>query len=457
MRVSISILFFLIASCIVHAQPKGEVIDGVVAVIGENMILKSAIEEQYANYLTSGKPVTEGTRCELFEELMFSKLLLSQAKEDSLYVTEDQIEGEIDRRLRYFINQFGSKEKLEEFYEKSVDEIKLEFHDPIQDQLMTQRMQEQITGSVEIAPGEVKVFFEEIPRDSLPEISAQVELAQIVRKPPLNEGEREKARQKLLSFRERIMNGEDFGTLAYLYSEDPGSARENGDLGFMSRAELVPEFAAVAFNLEKNEVSGVVETEFGFHLIKMVERNGQKVNVRHILVTPKIVNSDLQTAKTFLDSIKGNIQKIDTLTFYDAAIKYSQDKDTRYSGGTIVNPLTGAATFEMEQVSQIDPSLYLMLDKLKVGDIAGPEITQLRDGSRAYRLVKLTNVTEAHTANLKQDYQFIQNMALINKRDEVMNQWIKSHVNRFYLKVDDSFSTCAFKYDWTVSSVEKKD
>ncbi len=441
------------------AQGDENLVDGVVAVIGENMILKSEIEEQYASFLQSGKPVNDNTRCELFEELLFSKLLLGQAEEDSLFVGEDQINSEIDRRLRYFISQFGSKEKLEEFYEKSVEEIRIEFHDPIQEQLMTQRMQEQISGNASVSPGEVRAFYDEIPKDSLPEISAQIELNQLVRKPPINEGERDKARNKLLEFRKRIVEGEDFGTLAYLYSEDPGSARENGQLGFMSRSELVSEFAAVAFNLEKEEVSGVVETEFGFHLIKMNERSGQKVSVSHILISPKVVSGDLLAAKYFLDSMKNSIQTIDTLTFELAATLFSEDKETRFSGGIIVNPLSGSAKFEMEQVSQIDPSLYLMIDKLKVGDIAGPELAQMRDGSRVYRIVMLKDVTDAHTANLKQDYQFIQTLALNKKQSEVMNEWISSHVNRFYLKVDERYNTCKFKYNWisTTAKADKKD
>ena len=441
------------------AQGDENLVDGVVAVIGENMILKSEIEEQYASFLQSGKPVNDNTRCELFEELLFSKLLLGQAEEDSLFVGEDQINSEIDRRLRYFISQFGSKEKLEEFYEKSVEEIRIEFHDPIQEQLMTQRMQEQISGNASVSPGEVRAFYDEIPKDSLPEISAQIELNQLVRKPPINEGERDKARNKLLEFRKRIVEGEDFGTLAYLYSEDPGSARENGQLGFMSRSELVSEFAAVAFNLEKEEVSGVVETEFGFHLIKMNESSGQKVSVSHILISPKVVSGDLLAAKSFLDSMKNSIQTIDTLTFELAATLFSEDKETRFSGGIIVNPLSGSAKFEMEQVSQIDPSLYLMIDKLKVGDIAGPELAQMRDGSRVYRIVMLKDVTDAHTANLKQDYQFIQTLALNKKQSEVMNEWISSHVNRFYLKVDERYNTCKFKYNWisTTAKADKKD
>ena len=430
------------------AQPSGTQIDGVVAVIGESMILQSEIEAEYQELLTSGTPVNSNSRCEVFENLLFNKLLLSQAEDDSLYPPDGQIDDEIDRRLRYFINQFGSLEKLEEFYEKSIDEIKIEFQDPIKEQLMIQSMQQNIMGEVEVSPGEVKTFYTDIPGDSLPEINAQFEIAQIVRKPPVSEEQKLKVRAKLESIRERVINGEDFGTLAYLYSEDPGSARENGELGYMGRGELVPEFAGVAFRLEKNEVSEIVETDFGYHIIKMIDRKGQQINVRHILMIPKIQATDLIAAKTYLDTLFTNITQYDSLTFENAAILFSEDKDSRNNGGLIINPMTGSAKFEMDQISQVDPSLYLIMDKLEVGKMAGPEITQLRDGSRAYRLVKLISVVEAHKANLKQDYQLIQNMALVNKQNLYVNKWIANKVGDFFIKVDESYKTCEFKYDW---------
>jgi peptidyl-prolyl cis-trans isomerase SurA len=441
-----SFLFSLAA----FAQPNPKQIDGVVAVIGDAMILQSEIEDQYQEYLTSGKAADKNTRCDLFETLLFNKLLLSQAEEDSLYPSESQIQDEIDRRLRYFIQQFGSVERLEEFYEKSVDEIKIEFHDPIEEQIMIQNMQQKVSGEVEVSPKEVRDFYQNIPQDSLMEINAQFEIAQIVRKPPINEKQKAKVRTKLESIRQRVLAGEDFGTLAYLYSEDPGSARENGELGFMSRGELVPEFAAVAFSLDIGEVSGLVETDFGYHIIQPIERKGQQVNVRHILMTPKIQATDLTTAKEFLDTLKQNITQFDSLNFENAAILYSEDKDSRNNGGVMINPITGGAMFEMDQISQVDPSLYLIMDKLEVDKIRGPEMTQLRDGTRAYRLVKLLNVTEAHTANLKQDYQLIQGMALNKKQSESINLWIEGKVDNFFIKVDPSYKTCTFKYNWIV-------
>lgn len=447
LKLVVPILLLLLALK-VAAQPGPKQIDGVVAVIGESMILQSEIEEEFQEVLSNGSDVTKNTRCEVFETLLFNKLLLSQAIEDSLYPAESQIQDEIDRRLRYFIQQFGSVDRLEEFYEKTVDEIKIEFHDPIRDQLMIQSMQQNISGQVEVSPKEVRTFFDNIPKDSLPEINAQFEISQILRKPPVSEQQREIVINKLEGIRERIIGGEDFGTLAYLYSEDPGSARQNGELGFMSRGELVPEFAAVAFSLEKDEVSTIVKTDFGYHIIKLIERKGQQVNVRHILMSPKIQSSDMKTAKEFLDSIKININKYDSLPFENAAILYSEDKESRNNGGLMTNPMTGSSKFEMDQISQVDPSLYLIMDKLEVDKIVGPEVTQLRDGSRAYRLVKLNSVTDAHIASLKQDYQLIQNMAMANKQGEVTNEWIKKKVSNFFIRVDDSFKTCEFKYNW---------
>ena len=448
LRYKILILLFILPFGLLAQPEKDNQIDGVVAVIGTAMILQSEVEEQYEEYIKNGKSVNGNTRCDVFETLLFNKLLLSQAEEDSLYPGEAQISEEIERRLRYFIQQFGSIEKLEEFYEKSVEEIKIEFQDPIEEQLMIQTLQQQITGSVEVSPGEIREYFENIPSDSLPEISAQFEIAQIVRKPPINEAEKLKVKAKLGSIRDRVVNGEDFGTLAYLYSEDPGSARENGELGFMGRGELVPEFAARAFTLDVGEVSEIVETEFGFHIIQLIKRQGQQINVRHILMSPKVQSVDMIAAKGFLDTLLINIKSHDSLSFENGAILFSEDKESRNNGGLMVNPMTGSSKFEMDQISQVDPSLYLIMDKLKVEEIRGPEMSQLRDGSRAYRLIKLISVVEAHRASLRKDYQLISNMTQSKKQSEVVNEWISGKVGNFFIKVDENYRTCEFKYDW---------
>lgn len=447
MRILSGILFFFMVSQVV-AQPTGTIIDGVVAVVGKNAILKSEIDQQFKAMKEQGKTIDDNTPCKIFEDQLFAKLLLSQAEEDSVIIPDDQVEQEMERRLRFFINQFGSREKLEEFYEKSIEEIKLEFKAPITEQMLIEKMKNNIVGKVSVSPAEVKAFYRSLPGDSLIELPAEIEVAQIVRKPPVNEKEIEKTRQKLEELRLRVIKGEDFGTLAYLYSEDPGSARQNGELGFMNRGDLVPEFAAVAFSLDKGEVSGIVETDFGLHIIQMLERKGQSLNCRHILLTPRVQGKELMSARSYLDSIKNFIQVIDTLSFEQAALRFSDDKETRFNGGLIINPLTGDTKFEMDQISQIDPSLYLSLDKLKPGEMAGPEIAQMRDGSKVYRLIYLKSVKEAHTINLSEDYQRLQQMTLSKKQRETMNDWIKERADSFYVRVDEVYSSCPFRFNW---------
>ncbi|MCB0483502.1 MAG: peptidylprolyl isomerase [Flavobacteriales bacterium] len=430
------------------AQRPGTLVDGVIAVVGKNAILKSDVEQQLKAMQDQGKKLNDNTACEVFEDLLFAKLLLNQADEDSVSIPEDQVEQEMERRLRFFINQFGSKEKLEEFYEKSIEEIKQEFRAPITEQMLVEKMKGGITSKVSVSPAEVKAYFTAMNKDSLLELPAEIEVAQIVKKPPVNEAEIEKTRQKIEELRQRVIAGEDFGTLAYLYSEDPGSARQNGELGFMNRGDLVPEFAAVAFSLDKGEVSTVVETDFGLHIIQMLERKGQTVNCRHILMAPHVQGKDLMTARTFLDSIKKLILTVDTLNFELAALRFSEDKETRYNGGLIINPLTGDTKFEMDQISQIDPSLYLSLDKLKPGQIAGPEIAQMRDGSKVYRLIYLKSVREAHTINISEDYQRLQQMALVQKQRDALNDWIVEKSSNFYVRLEDTYSSCPFRFNW---------
>ena len=430
------------------SQDKDQVIDRVIAVIGDDIILQSDLENQFINYQVSGQPVTNNTRCELFEELLFQTLLLSQAKADSIEVTKAQVESEIDRRLRYFISQIGSPEKLEEFYGKPIVEIREEFRELIRDQLLVQSMQSNITADVKVTPAEVRDFFNSFPKDSLPYINAELEVAQIVKAPPISKEERERVKAKLQSLRDRVMKGESFGTLAYLYSEDPGSAKQNGSLDFMTRGQLVPEFAAVAFNLNPGEVSDIVETEYGYHLIQGVEKRGEQAHVRHILMIPKTAPADLVKAKLYLDSISGLMQKYDTLTFGRAATLYSTDKDTKNNDGMMVNPVSGTTKFELDQISQIDPGLFFVVDKLKVGEISKPEQMDKADGGQAYRLVKLISYVEPHRATLKQDYQRVQDVALIGKQEKIVREWVDKKIGGVYIQINDDFETCPFRNTW---------
>ena len=430
------------------AQPEPMPIDGIIAIVANRIVLQSDLEEQFTQFAQSGNTVNENTRCKLFEELLFQQLLVNQAKVDSLQVSEEEIQNEINRRLQFFVQQVGSEKKLEEFYGKSIVEIKAEFHDLIEDQLYVQRMQGEITSSVTVTPKEVKEFYKNIPQDSLPYINSEVEIAQIVVEPPVSEAEKQATIDRLEGFRKRIIEGEDFGTLAYLYSEDPGSAKRNGELGFLTRGQLVPQFAAAAFSLQPGEVSEVVETEYGFHIIQMIERKGQKLNARHILVTPEITPEDMVAAKNMLDSIRMQITSIDTITFADMAKKYSDDEQSKQSGGKMMNMATGEPKFQMDELNQIDPGLFFVMDKMEPGDISKPVLKQNDDGSKVYRIVKLLSISEPHRANLKDDYERIQQAARAEKENKIIADWMANKIKSTYVKIDEEYNTCSYDYDW---------
>ncbi|MDQ3191622.1 MAG: peptidylprolyl isomerase, partial [Bacteroidota bacterium] len=284
--------------------------------------------------------------------------------------------------------------------------------------------------------------FNRIPKDSLPLISSEIEIAQLVANPKVSEESKAEAKEKISTIRERVIKGESFSTLAILYSEDPGSSKKGGELGFVERGSFVPEFEAVAFKLKPGAVSPVIETQYGFHFLELIERRGEKINIRHILISPKIAPEDLMMARDYLDSIRTLILNTDTLDFADAASLYSDDKETKFNGGLIINPQTGTTAFEADQ---IEPSLFFTIDKLKVGEISTPVKMQVPGGKQAYRLLYLKKRTEPHRANLKDDYQKIQEAALNEKKQKVVEEWINKKLSNTYFKLNDEYKTCTFE------------
>lgn len=419
------------------------VVDQIVAKVGNYIILQSDVEAQYQQYKAQGFPATAETRCQIFEDLLFQKLLLNQAELDSVEVTETQVEGELDRRVRFFIEQIGSEKKLEEYYNKSILEIKAEFKTLIRDQLLVQTMQGKITEAIKATPSDVRNFFDKIPKDSLPLIGSEIEVAQIVKKPPVSPEEKRVAREKIEQLKLRIEKGEDFGTLAILYSEDPGSAKNGGELGFFGRGAMVPEFEAVAYKLKGKEVSEIVESPYGFHIIQLIERKGEQINARHILISPKINTADHLKAQQFLDSLVEKIQK-DSISFENAALKYSDDEESKNNGGLMINQMNNSTKFE---ASQLDPSVFFVIDKLKVGEISKPALMQ-NGSSKAYRILKLKSRTEPHRANLKDDYQKIQEMALQDMQDKAIEKWIRRKKQNIYIQIGPDFKNCNFSEVW---------
>jgi len=430
---------------VMRAQNNDTIIDGVMAVVGANIVLKSEVEAQYLQFRMQGniKGSPEKVKCQIFETLLFQKLMLNQSQIDSVKVNDIQVEAEMDRRLRYLLQQAGSQEKLEEYYQKSMVEFKNEMRDVIKEQMMIETTQQKITKDVTVTPSEVKAFYKKLPKDSIPEVSSEYEIGMIVKNPVMGEEEKEAVKVKLKSFKERIKNGDDFATLAILYSEDPGSSKKGGELGLFKRGEMRTEFEAAAFRLKPGEVSDIVETADGFHIIQMIERKGEYINVRHILLQPKFSIQSLNQAKSFLDSV-GTLIRSKKVVFADAVAKFSDDP-SRNNGGLIINGATGNSRFE---ASQLDPKIFLVVDKMKVGEISQAVIYKSDRGKDEYRVYYLKERTVPHKANPEQDYAKLQQWALDSKKNDVIDEWIKQKITKTYISIKEPYTHCEFQRVW---------
>jgi peptidyl-prolyl cis-trans isomerase SurA len=438
-------VFTLLLSGTMAAQEK--VIDKIVAVVGTNPILKSELEAQYQQMLAQQEAVDENTRCKLLEELLFQKLLLAQAQKDSLTVTEAQVEQELDRRMRYYLQQFGSEERFKDFYGKSSEDYKADLKDNVRDLLLAQQMQGKIVNDITVSPNDIKVYYNNIPQDSVPLINAEVEVGQIVKKPAVKPEAKKEAKDFIQSLRNRILKGESFATLAALYSKDPGSASKGGLYEHIQRGQFVPEWDAQAFRIKPNEVSEVFETVYGYFIIQLIERRGEEVDARSLLIYPDVEPSDMLTAKVSLDSVYTKL-KADTISFSEAAARYSQDEETKNNGGLIVNPYNGSTLFAMDEIGQVDQNVAFAIDKLRVGEYTKPMPFATHDGKQAYRILYLKKRTEPHRANLVDDYQKIQAAALSKKQEEATQVWIKKKLADNFVRIADDYKTCVFNNKW---------
>ncbi len=422
-----------------------KVIDKIVATVGDNEILYSDVQNQYMQYLMQGYTSNgDVIRCQIFEEILFAKLLLTQAQLDSVEISDEMVENELDKRLNYFISQIGSKEKLESYYNKSILDIKSDIRSTIREQMLSEQIKSKITGGVKITPSEVRAFFNDIPKDSVPLINSEYKYSQIVVMPEVLPEEKAYARQKLEGIRARIVAGESFSSLARMYSEDPGSAVKGGELGDFGRGAMAPEFEAAAFALDPGEISEIIETEYGFHIIQLIQRKGDYVNARHILIMTKVSPTSMELAKKELDSVYALIEQ-GNITFAEAALRYSVD-DSKYSGGTALNPRTGGAVFTAES---IDKDLFFKLEKMNIGEILPAAAYQRERGKYAFRIVRLDKRTKPHKANLEVDYDKIQVMALEDKKSKAIGKWITDKANKTYINItDESLRSCNFNYKW---------
>jgi peptidyl-prolyl cis-trans isomerase SurA len=455
MRKLISILILITAiltSVIGYAQE--QVIDEVAAVVGANYILASEIENQYIEYRSRGEIKDAGAaRCRIFEDLLFQKLMLNQAELDSVKITDEQVNQEMDMRFRYFIQQFGSQEKMEKFYNKSLLEIREDFRPIVKQQLMTEEVQGGLVKDVKVTPSEVRRMFNELPKDSIPVIEKEYELAQIVQELKISKEELDATRERLKGLRERILKGESFNALAVLYSEDQGSSRRGGEVGFVSRGQLYPEYEAAAFALKKGEISDIIKTKAGFHIIQLIERRGEQINTRHILLMPKISDYEISRATKLLDSVAVLIRE-KKMTFEEAALKFSDDPG-KINGGRMINPATGNARFTDDQLTRLTGTRGDKWDivnntvrNMKVGDVSKPVVLSDDEGKKSLNIIFLVGQTEPHVANLKEDYNAIQEWALNKKKAETIDKWITEKISKTYFRINPAYKECNFVHNW---------
>jgi peptidyl-prolyl cis-trans isomerase SurA len=440
--VRIVITSLLLQLLVLNAQSQeAQVIDQVVAVVGGEHILLSDIEQELLRQKMEGSPTGENNRCDVLEQILIQKLLLTQAKIDSLKTNESSVEMEIDRRLKYFTSQLGSEKALENYFNKPIYEIKNDLREAIREQLLTQQMRQKIVDKVKITPAEVKSFYKNIPSDSLPTVPEQYELQQIMIYPPSTEEAKLQVREKLLEIRNRILQGERFSTLAVAYSEDRASAIRGGELGFRYREELVKAFADAAFNLKEGQISQIVETEYGFHIIQLIEKRDNQVNVRHILMKPQFSGDMLAQAMSKLDSISTLI-KADSLTFEAAAMRFSQDKKSFLNGGLVINSYNNTSLFEKEQ---LQPADFYAIRDLKEGEMSAPFESRDEHANVVFKVIKVKRIIPAHKANLKDDYAIIQNIAKVSMENEILQEWLDGKIKSTYIRVDEPFRNCSFR------------
>jgi len=419
-----------------------KLIDQIVAVVATRPILESDLVDP--DYPDLFKSANLTVKCKLLENLILEKLLVNKAELDSLTVDETDVDSRIDKNVGGLIRQSGSQEKLEQIYRKPLADFKADMRVPIREQLMAEKAKDKVIENVKITPSEVKAFYSKIPKDSIPKIGIVYEIAHIVIEPAINPDELSEARNKIKALRDRILAGENFSMLARLYSDDPGSALKGGELGLFNRGSMQPEFEAAAFSLKKKgDVSEIIKTTYGYHIIQLIEKKGEFVNARHILITPKVSPVELDKAANKLDSISNLIRK-DSLKFDVAARKFSTDK-TFVNGGAMINPQTLNTKFT---ANDLDPTMIAILDKLKVGEVSRPIPMDTEDRRKAFQIITVKTKSTPHVATLNTDYDLFQNMGLMTKKNEAMDKWAKDKIKTTYIKVNEKYKECDFYKKW---------
>ncbi len=442
------ILVFTFLLIVQFGFSQGVIIDKVISKVGGELVLLSELEEQFA-YASSQQEggIPPEAKCVILEQILAQKLLLNQSRLDSIEVSEDEVETQMNARFDRILQMMGGDvTQFESFYGQSIPKAKETMRAELKNKLLTDRMRSQVLNSINVTPAEVKAFFARIPKDSLPYFSSEVEVREIVMKPEVNEEQDRLAREKLEEIRRRVIEGgEDFAELARKYSDDPGSARLGGDLGMTKRGSFVPEFEAAAYNLEAKGFSKVIKSEFGYHFIQLLERRGNSIYTRHILIKPEITEADLELTVQRLDSVRMLVAS-DSITFSVAVKRYSNDKVQSYNNdGLIVNPQSNNAIFEQ---GDLDTDIYFTIDSMEVGDVSAPFMYLDPRGEQLFRIVMLQSRTDPHIASLATDYSKIQQAAVNEKKSEYITSWVDERVDATFIDIDKEYMGCPSLGKW---------
>jgi peptidyl-prolyl cis-trans isomerase SurA len=442
MKITGLLLIAALITTTVTAQDK--VVDQIVALVGGNIILKSEIERMHIEQQAQGVTSDGDMKCEILENFLVDKLLVAEAELDTLIqVTPSQVNQRMDQQMAMYVSYIGSEKAVEEYFKKSIVEIKAEMKEGIRNQLLSQQMREKIVKEVTVTPSEVRYNFKNLKEEEIPTIPTQYEYSQITFQPVVDLEEENRIKSKLREIKKRIEDGTSFATMAVLYSED-GSAKDGGVIGYLGRAELDPTYAAAAFNLKDDKVSNVIRSAFGYHIIQLVDKKGEKVNTRHILMKPKVSIEAKEVAHDRLDSLANMIRK-NEIKFEEAAAMFSFDKNTRNNAGIVINPNSMSSKFSVED---LDPDVSKVITKMNINEVSAPfESIDKETQLPVFKIIKVNKKIDSHKANLQNDYQKLADMYLVKKKEQVFNAWINKQQSETYIRIDPTYANCNFNFD----------
>jgi peptidyl-prolyl cis-trans isomerase SurA len=437
-KVSLAVLLLATGTTVAQEAPQGFTVDKIIAKVDNYIVLKSELERAYQDYITNGGSPSQEARCQYLAILIRNKLMVAKAEIDSVLVDESQVDNNLERRFDLILSQYGgSSQQIEAAYGKSLEQIKADLYDQVKEQLVVQKMQDEITKDITVTPAEVKRFFNKIPQDSVPYLSAEVEVAQLVRVAKVSEAQKNETKRQLIELRSRIQAGENFNDLARKFSADPSVVANGGDMGFVGRGAMVPQYEAMCFKLKPGELSEPVETDFGLHLIQLLERRGNEYHSRHILISPVPSQADLDNAAHYLDSIRTLILN-DSTTFDKAAKELSDDQQTKSSGGFFADPDGGTYL----SVDDLDPVIFFNIDTMKVGNVSRPIAYRTDQQKDAVRILYYKSRISPHQASLKDDWNKIENFTLNEKKNRILFKWFEKARQDVFISIDPTYDYC---------------